>query len=126
MKQIFGALLLLILINGCASKSANVVTTTPTKRFIITNESLQQKVQILKTTQRYTNNLLEAMVLIFNTTNQPKDIEYRFIWLDSSGFAIDKTPWLPLTINPKEERQIIQIAHTPQAVSFQFSLRPKQ
>ncbi|BCD60977.1 MULTISPECIES: YcfL family protein [unclassified Nitratiruptor] len=125
MKRWLIALSVLFLLTGCAKSVSNEAVSNP-DRNIIKNSYLEQKVEILDHHTRYTNGLLEAMVRLHNKTKDFQDLEYRFIWLDSDGFVVEKEPWQPLTLNGLETTQVSSIAHSPNVVDFKFEIRQKQ
>ncbi len=117
-----------ILFTGCATahKSASNVYRSENNQYVINSIPLDHKVSILGYRSKFQGNLLLASVDIQNNDQESYDLEYRFRWFDDSGFEVQKTPWMALTLNAKELRSIQQIATTPQAESFKFFVRLKQ
>ncbi len=121
-----------LLLSGCAPstypahKSASNVLKSVSNEYIINNLPLDYKVSIVGYNSRFTNNLLEIQVDIKNHKQRQYELEYRVRWFDNSGFEVDATPWLPLTLNAMEFRSIKQIAHDPRVENFKFYIRAKQ
>ena len=129
MKKSYILLLLLsILLGGCATahKSASNVYRSENNQYVVNSIPLDYKVTILGYRSKFKDNLLLASVDVRNNDQESYDLEYRFRWFDDSGFEVQKTPWMALTLNAKELRSIQQIATTPKAETFKFYLRLKQ
>ncbi|HIE35042.1 MAG TPA: DUF1425 domain-containing protein [Campylobacterales bacterium] len=123
----------LMLIFGCASnrppvssKSASNVIKSISNEYIINNIPLDYHITIPDFKYRFKNNLLEISVSLQNLDQKLYELEYRVIWEDEAGFEIDKTPWLPITINAMENKIIQQISHNPEVENFKFYIRAKQ
>ncbi len=132
-KKIVFTFAVLIFVTGCANnptfpadKSASNVLKSINNKFIINNIPLDYMVSIVSYRSKFKNNLLQISVDIQNHKQEQYDLEYKVKWLDDTGFVIDSTPWLPITLNAMENRSIQAIAHTPQAESFKFYIRVKQ
>ena len=135
-KKIIAISFIVFIISGCATssspstypahKSASNVLRSATNEYIINNIPLDYKVSIVGYNSRFVNDLLEVQVDLKNHKQRQYELEYRVRWFDDSGFEVEATPWLPLTINAMEFRSIKQIAHSPQVESFKFYIRAKQ
>ncbi len=119
---------LVLFFAGCATadKSAGNVLVSQSNKYIVNTIPLDKKVKIVGSRSKFHNNLLLAEVDIKNSEQKRYNLEYRFRWLDDSGFEVDKTPWLPLTLNAMELRSIQRVATNHTAESFKFYLRLKQ
>ncbi|BCD61264.1 MULTISPECIES: YcfL family protein [Nitratiruptor] len=130
--KIWSIIAVLILSTGCAPstypahKSASNVLKSISNEYIINNIPLDYKVSIVSYNSKYTNDLLHVSVDIKNHKQEQYELEYRFRWFDDTGFEVDATPWLPLTLNAMEYKTIQGIAHSPQVESFKFYIRVKQ
>jgi uncharacterized protein YcfL len=118
--------IVLLLFSGCMHKNVSNVTYDSMDKNVINNELLQEKVAIISHRDRINNDLLQMQVTIQNLTDDTYELEYKVTWLDGSGFNLDSTPWLPLTLNGRERRNIEQLAHTQKARDYKFQIRPKQ
>ena len=126
--------LVILALTGCshspstypAHKSASNVFKSASNEYIINNLPLNYKVSIEGYNSRFVNNLLEVQVDLKNHKQKQYELEYRIRWFDDSGFEVESTPWLPLTINAMEFRSIKQIAHSPKVENFKFYIRAKQ
>ena len=131
-KKALFAIAAIALLSGCApstfpaDKSASNVLKSESNEYIINNIPLDYKVSIVGYNSRFKNNLLEVQVDIQNHKQRQYELEYRIRWFDDSGFEVDSTPWLPLTLNAMEFRSIRQIAHNPKIENFKFYIRAKQ
>jgi uncharacterized protein YcfL len=126
MKKIYFLLVVLFLTTGCMHKNVSNVTYDSKGAALIKNEYLQERIAIVNHRSREKNNLLEMMVTLQNLTDDNYELEYKVTWLDDNGFKVNETPWLPITINGREERNIEQIAHNAQVADYKFQLRFKQ
>ncbi len=128
--------LVLALMSGCATshspnvtpadKSASNVLKSENNEFIVNNIPLDYKVSIVGFNSRFLNDLLQVQVDLQNHKQELYELEYRIRWFDNTGFEIDHTPWLPLTINAMEFKSIQMMAHSPDAENFKFYIRAKQ
>jgi uncharacterized protein YcfL len=125
-KKIFFLLVVMFLTTGCMQKNVSNVTYDSASGNIIKNEYLQERIAIVNHRSREKNNLLEMQVALQNLTDDNYELEYKVTWLDADKFKIGETPWLPITLNGKEQRNIEQIAHNPQVADYKFQLRFKQ
>ena len=124
---------LTFIIVGCSVESANYphksasnVIESAHSKYIINNIPLDYKVSIAGYNSRFNNDLLEVQVDLQNHKQEQYELEYKIRWFDDTGFEIDSTPWLPVTINAMEFRSIKQIAHNPKIENFKFYIRAKQ
>jgi len=120
-----------ILFTACSTqqlphKSSSNVLRSNTDTYIINNIPLHYNVTITGYNARFTNDLLEVQINLKNNKQRPYKLEYRLRWFDETDFEVDKTPWLPLTVNAMEYRTVKQIAHSPDIKSFKFYIRAKQ
>ncbi len=128
MRNVLAVLLAALVFSGCAvsDKSVSNVYRSDNNKYIVNSIPLNYKVTILGYRSKFQGNLLLASVDVKNNDPKSYDLEYRFRWLDDTGFEVGKTPWLPLTLNGKEVRSIQRIATTQKAESFKFYIRLKQ
>jgi len=122
------ALLSALLFSGCAmnDKSVSNVYKSNNNEYVINSIPLDHKVAVVGYRSKFKDNLLFASVDVRNNDNESYDLEYRFRWFDDSGFEVEHTPWLPLTLNAKEFRSIQRISTTPKSETFKFYIRLKQ
>jgi uncharacterized protein YcfL len=66
--------------------------------------------------------LLKAQVEIKNDSGDTLSFQYKFKWLDSSGFevAIDGRPWLSIIITPYESQIVQGVAPNSSVNSFKI------
>lgn len=124
MIRIFQFILILFFATGCVQNISNVSKGNGVQE--INNQQLNNKIVILNTNKRILNGFLDVAVNIRNISSDTIDLEYRFVWFDSNGFKVNETPWLPITLNGKQSKQIEQIAHSKDVVDFKFEYRKKQ
>jgi len=111
---------------GCAvNETATVVVNEDgsVAQVIESNSNvLAANLKIADTKTGFVGNLLKAQVEIKNDSGSALSFQYKFKWLDKSGFevAIDGRPWQPLTITPHESKVVQGIAPNASVNSFKI------
>jgi len=111
---------------GCAvNETATVVVNEDgsAAQVIESNSNvLAANLKIADTKTGFVGNLLKAQVEIKNGSGSALSFQYKFKWLDKSGFevAIDGRPWQPLTITPHESKVVQGIAPNASVNSFKI------
>lgn len=112
-------------IMGCAVNETATVTVDGdgTTKIIESNSgTLSSSLSIADIKTGYVGDLLKTQVSIKNDSRHDLSFQYKFKWLDRSGFevAIDGRPWTPLTITPYESTTVQGIAPNPSVNSFKI------
>jgi uncharacterized protein YcfL len=112
---------------GCASRSgpSNVMEGT-SGHVEINDRMLEWEISIQEEKHKRVNGLLHAAVSIRNNGSELRELEYRFRWFDAEGYELEATPWLPVSVNPKETRMLQATAHTPEAADYRCYVRMKR
>lgn len=111
-------------IAGCAvNETATVVVNEDgsSSQVIESNSGmLSESLSIANTQTGFVGNLLKVQVEIKNDSRNDLNFQYKFKWLDKSGFevAIDGRPWLPISITPYESKMVQGVAPNPSVNSF--------
>ena len=111
---------------GCAvNETATVVVNDDgsVTQVIESNSAvLASNLKIADTKTGYVGNLLKVQVDIKNDSRSDLSFQYKFKWLDKSGFevAIDGRPWQPITITPYESRTVQGVAPNASVNSFRI------
>jgi len=109
---------------GCAvNETATVVVNedgSVTQVIESNSDLLASNLKIADTKTGFVGNLLKVQVEIKNDSDDALNFQYKFKWLDKSGFevAIDGRPWQPLTITPYESKIVQGIAPNSSVNSF--------
>lgn len=109
---------------GCAVNETATVTVKAdgtTEQILESNSGvLSSSLSIADTKTGFVGNMLKTQVTIKNDSRSDLSFQYKFKWLDQSGFevAIDGRPWTPLTITPYESKTVQGIAPNPSVKSF--------
>jgi len=110
---------------GCAVNETATVTVdgnNVTQVIESNNGALASDLSIADTHTGYAGNLLKAQVGIRNDSSDDLSFQYKFKWLDKSGFevGIDGRPWIPITITPFETKTVQAIAPNPSVNAFKI------
>jgi len=111
---------------GCAvNETATVVVNddgSVTQVIESNSDLLASNLKIADTKTGFVGDLLKAQVEIQNDSDDALSFQYKFKWLDKSGFevAIDGRPWQPLTITPYETQVVQGVAPNPSVNSFKI------
>ena len=131
MKNVLKMIIILVLgstLFACAvNETATVVVKGNGVTQIIESNSgvLADNLSIGDTHTGYAGDLLKAQVAIKNDSNDTLSFQYKFKWLDKSGFeiAIDGLPWQPIVITPFETKTVQAIAPNASANSFKIMVQ---
>jgi len=111
---------------GCAvNETATVVVKedgSVTQVIESKSDTLAADLKIADVKTAFVGGLLKAQVEIKNGSGNTLNFQYKFKWLDKSGFevAIDGRPWEPLTITSYETKAVQGIAPNPTVTSFKI------
>jgi len=111
---------------GCAvneTATVNVREDGTTEQILESNSGvLSSSLSIADTKTGFVGNMLKAQVSIKNDSRSDLSFQYKFKWLDQSGFevAIDGSPWTPLAITPYESKTVQGVAPNPTVKSFKI------
>ena len=84
------------------------------------SDLLAANLSIIDTKAGFVGELLRAQVEIRNASGDVLNFQYKFKWLDKSGFemAIGERPWHPISITPYESKRVQGVAPTLEVNSF--------
>ena len=84
------------------------------------SDLLAANLSIIDTKTGFVGELLRAQVEIRNGSEDVLNFQYKFKWLDKSGFevGIDGRPWHPISITPYESKRVQGVAPTLEVNSF--------
>lgn len=84
------------------------------------SDLLAANLSIIDTKVGFVGELLRAQVEIRNASGDVLNFQYKFKWLDKSGFemAIGERPWHPISITPYESKRVQGVAPTLEVNSF--------
>lgn len=69
-------------------------------------------------------DLTRVQVVVQNTSNRPKTINYRFDWYDLDGMLVStNTPWKTLRIQGQQTSALTATAPNPRAKDFRLNLQ---
>jgi uncharacterized protein YcfL len=115
-----------ILMFGCAvNETATVVVNEDgsASQVIESNSNaLAANLSIVDTKTGFVGDLLKVQVGILNDSGSVLSFQYKFKWIDKSGFevAIDGRPWQPITITPHESKIVQGVAPNASVNSFKI------
>ncbi|MFT7372169.1 MAG: hypothetical protein ACI9T9_000851 [Oleiphilaceae bacterium] len=111
---------------GCAvNETATVVVNDDgsVAQVIESNSAmLASNLSIADTKTGFAGDLLKVQVEILNDSGSALSFQYKFKWIDKSGFevAIDGRPWQPISITPHESKIVQGIAPNSTVNSFKI------
>ncbi len=112
---------------GCRVMSSGTVVEKSGSTYTVTVNSLllDNHIRVLERSTRRTNGLLDAQVRARNITTEDVQFEYRYIWLDGDGMAMDTSMslWKPLALHSKEDGFLKGLAPSPSIVDFLMEVR---
>lgn len=93
---------------------------------IITDSDLDDYAYIASVNESMAGNLLRIQVELVNSSSAYRSINYKFVWFDDNGMelASPSTPWLVVTLEGGEKKNISSIAPNPKAKDFTLKLLP--
>lgn len=109
---------------GCAvNETATVVVNDDgsVAQVIESNSAiLAANLSIADTKTGFVGDLLKVQVEILNDSGSALSFQYKFKWIDKSGFevALEGRPWQPITITPHESRVVQGVAPNASVNSF--------
>ena len=109
---------------GCAvNETATVVVNddgSVTQVIESNSDLLASNLKIADTKTGFAGNLLKVQVEIKNDSGSALSFQYKFKWLDKSGFevGIDGRPWQPLSITAYESKMVQGVAPNSSVNSF--------
>lgn len=131
-KIIFGFFILFIsttLSAGLFGDNSNSNTLTSQEDEITINDvPLDYRIKIIGSKSRFVYDLLDASVTIESQSDSQRELEYKFVWYDESGFEMGKhlSKWKHVRIDSKDKIVLRDVALTSKVDSFKFYLRDKQ
>ncbi|CAG35316.1 YcfL family protein [Desulfotalea psychrophila] len=74
---------------------------------------------------RLPSGLFRARFIGDSTSSFKKEIKYRFVWLDCSGFELSgiTSTWQSIRLSPKDEVRLQSVATSPRASNFQVIIK---
>ena len=111
---------------GCISSAPTEVEKRGAEYTVTVNSLiLDNHIRVAERSIRRTNGLLEAQVRGQNVSEKDVQFEYRYIWLDKDGVAMETeiSTWKPLALHAKESAFMTGISPSPEATDFLMSIR---
>lgn len=111
---------------GCISSAHTQVEKRGAEYTVTVNSLiLDNHIRVTERSIRRANGLLEAQVRGQNVSEKDVQFEYRYIWLDKDGVAMDTevSTWKPLALHAKETAFMTGVSSSPEATDFLMSVR---
>lgn len=116
---------------GCYGTSGTTATLSETPsgeydEYISTpNASLRRKLSIESMAMRNVGDLRQVQAVLRNRKNSTQRFQYKVVWYDASGFAIDpeSRPWNPVTLRGKDTFPVQATAPRASATTFKIHVK---
>ncbi len=119
-------------LSGCATNVNTVERAQPqatpdfvADKRVVTDNTLARTVRVNAINQAtVSGNLLKVQATLENLKNNPRNIRYKFEWIDQSGMAVNSPTetWKTLMLQGRETTMISTVAINPRAVDFVLKL----
>ena len=119
-------------LSGCATNVNTVERAQPqatpeyvADKRVITDNTLARTVRVNSINQAIVSgNLMKIQATLENLKNNPRNIRYKFEWIDQSGMAVNSPTetWKTLMLQGRETTMISTVAINPRAVDFVLKL----
>jgi uncharacterized protein YcfL len=119
-------------LSGCATNVNTVERAQPqatpdfvADKRVVTDNTLARTVRVNSINQAtVSGNLLKVQATLENLKNNPRNIRYKFEWIDQSGMAVNSPTetWKTLMLQGRETTMISTVAINPRAVDFVLKL----
>lgn len=132
LNKVWVFLLTLTLIGCSASKGANIKykaqrtidDTHPRATLILGSSELVDNILLTNVQVAQVGLLNKAGVDVQNLTDERYTLEYKFVWRDKQGFALDSSNvWHRFVLTPRKIKSFQSMGKTEDAYSVQFSVR---
>lgn len=89
------------------------------------NSSLRRKLSIESMAMRNVGDLRQVQAVLLNRKNSTQRFQYKVVWYDASGFAIDSEsrPWNPVTLRGKDTFPVQATAPRASATTFKIHIK---
>jgi uncharacterized protein YcfL len=121
---------LLVTTTGCiTSGTTGTLEESPSGEFSeyidASNIFLSSKLSIESMAMRDVGDLKQVQFVLHNRRHTTQDFEYKVVWYDGDGFAIDpdSRPWNPLTMRGKDSHPITATSPRASATTFKVHLK---
>ena len=111
-------------VNTIEPKNSSVKAQYISDKRIITDSSLADSAKIKTLNVVRGGGLLKVQVEVFNSTSEPKNINYKFSWIDNNGMSVSSpaSAWQTLVMEGKEVRFISAVAPSENVNDFTLKL----
>ena len=125
-------LLSIITTSGCVTKGANmkylaqktIDDTHPRATLILGTTELVDKILITNVRVAQAGLLQRAGIDVQNLTDNRYSLEYKIVWRDKQGFAINvSNVWHRFVLSPRKIKSFQSMGKTEEAYSIQFTVR---
>lgn len=134
MKHILPALLVAVLLAGCAAPNTTGITAsvapdgTGVYQQYLQADNTRLARQVLVRDIRCdqtANGHMRASATLTSARNKSMQIQAKFAWFDAAGFEIDPDAetWRVITIEGRDTRPLVGVAPSPAAESFRIRVR---
>ncbi len=121
-----GLISFIVLLAGCASTAEKTQISiidqgaSQVKAFYFTDGLAVEQMQ-----GEYQNGLYRGRVVLRNTRNQMRQLQYQFTWYDTQGNMVDfdDSAWTPIILYGKGEKSVAAIAPIAKIAGFKVSIR---
>ncbi len=88
------------------------------------NPKVKKMIQVYNVKMRFIDDIMQASVTVVNTTKKPINVVYKFTWFDKDDFEVraNTAPWIPLTLQPNEQKTLQGVAPNGSAKSFKVKI----
>ncbi len=89
------------------------------------NSGLRRKLSIESMAMRNAGDLRQVQAVLRNLKNSTQRFQYKVVWYDASGFAIDSEsrPWNPVTLRGKDTFPVQATAPRASATTFKIHVK---
>lgn len=111
---------------GCAVNETATVTVNDdgtTQQILESNSGvLSSSLTIADIKTAFAGDLMKVQASIKNDSRSDLSFQYKFKWLDKSGFevAVDGRPWTPISITPYESKTVQSVAPNASVNTFKI------
>ncbi len=111
-------------INTIEPKDSSVKAQYISDKRIITDSSLADSAKVKALNVVRVGGLLKVQVEVFNSTSEPKNINYRFSWIDNNGMLVSSpaSAWQTLVMEGREVCFISAVAPSESVNDFTLKL----
>jgi uncharacterized protein YcfL len=132
LKMVLVALILPVMISCSSTPGANmkfkeqrtIDDTHPRATLILGTSDLVDNILLTNVQVAQVGLLSKAGVDVQNLTDERYTLEYKFVWRDKQGFALDSTNvWHRFVLTPRKIKSFQSVGKSEDAYSVQFTVR---